>query len=190
MAILGERINTLKVPFGLSTEVSDDGFWSDLAKRVMERPFSFLVPSVLILLAAGALFLQAEWGITSWRALSPDNEARSGMELTDEKWPLEVSNTALIVYEIQPETDVFSEENIRQLHSFSKDILEIEGANYVFTYAHFNSTWTEDEIVNFWDSSGDEDLPPEQAASLQMQRSYFSDSTVGDGVVIVHVAIE
>ncbi len=190
LAILGERINSLKVPFGLSTEVSDDGFWSDLAKRVMERPFSFLVPSVLILLAAGAPFLQAEWGITSWRALSPDNEARSGMELTDEKWPLEVSNTALIVYEIQPETDVFSEENIRQLHSFSKDILEIEGANYVFTYAHFNSTWTEDEVVNFWDSSGDEDLPPEQAASLQMQRSYFSDSTVGDGVVIVQVAIE
>ena len=35
-----------------------------------------------------------------------------------------------------------------------------------------------------------EDLPPEQAASLQMQRSYFSDSTVGDGVVIVQVAIE
>ena len=111
------------------------------------------------------------------------------MELTDEKWPLEVSNTALVVYEIHPGTDVFSEENIRQLHSFSKDILEIEGANYVFTYAHFNSTWTEDEVENFWDRSGDGDLPPEQAASLQMNRSFYS-ATVGDGVVIVRVAIE
>ena len=189
LSILGERINSLKVPFGLSTEVSDDGFWSDLAKRVMDRPLSFLVPSVLILLAAGAPFLQAEWGITSWRALSPDNEARSGMEFTDEKWPLEVSNTALVVYEIQPETDVYSEENIRQLNSFSKDILGIEGVNYVFTYAHFNSTWTEDEVVSFWDRSGDGDLPPEQAASLQMNRSFYS-ATVGDGVVIVRVAIE
>ena len=156
----------------------------------MDKPLSFLVPSVLILLAAGSPFLQAEWGITSWRALSPDNEARSGMELTDENWPEEVSNTALIVYEIQQGTEVFSEENIRQLHSFSKEILSIEGANYVFTYAHFNSTWTAEEVVDFWDDSRDGELTAEQAAALQMQRSYFSESTVGDGVVLVQVAIE
>ena len=119
LAILGERINSGRVPLGLSTEVADDGFWYDLAKRVMSKPLSFLVPSVLVLLVAGAPFLQAEWGITSWKALSPDNEARSGMELTDENWPQEVSNTALVVYEIQEGTDVFSEENIRSLHAFS-----------------------------------------------------------------------
>ena len=143
---------------GLSTEVADDGFWSDLAKRVMSKPLSFLVPSVLILLVAGAPFLQAEWGITSWKALSPDNEARSGMELTDENWPQEVSNTALIVYEIQEGTDVFSEENIRSLHAFSKEMLSIEGASFVFNYAHFNATWTEDEVVEFWDDSDDGEL--------------------------------
>ncbi|MBI87599.1 MAG: hypothetical protein CMB67_01015 [Euryarchaeota archaeon] len=190
LAILGEKVDSYKVPFGLSTEVSEDGFWSNLARRVMDKPLSFLVPSVLILLAAGSPFLQAEWGITSWRALSPDNEARSGMELTDENWPEEVSNTALIVYEIQQGTEVFSEENIRQLHSFSKEILSIEGANYVFTYAHFNSTWTAEEVVDFWDDSRDGELSAEQAAALQMQRSYFSESTVGDGVVLVQVAIE
>ena len=190
LAILGEKVDSYKVPFGLSTEVSEDGFWSNLARRVMDKPLSFLVPSVLILLAAGSPFLQAEWGITSWRALSPDNEARSGMELTDEYWPEEVSNTALIVYEIQQGTEVFSEENIRQLHSFSKEILSIEGANYVFTYAHFNSTWTAEEVVDFWDDSRDGELSAEQAAALQMQRSYFSESTVGDGVVLVQVAIE
>ena len=152
LAILGDRINSGRVPLGLSTEVADDGFWYDLAKRVMSKPLSFLVPSVLILLVAGAPFLQAEWGITSWKALSPDNEARSGMELTDENWPQEVSNTALIVYEVQAGTDVFSEENIRSLHAFSKEILAIEGANFVFTYAHFNASWTEDEVAEFWES--------------------------------------
>ena len=194
LSILGDRINFGRVPFGLSTEVSEDGFWSDLARKVMDKPLSFLIPCVLVLLAAGAPFLQAEWGITSWRALSPDNEARSGMELTDENWPQEVSNTALIVYEIQEgnqgDADLYSEENIRSLYSFSKDILSIEGANYVFTYAHFNSTWTEDEVVEFWDDSRDGELPPEEAAALQMERSFFSDSYVGDGVVIIQVAIE
>ena len=85
------------------------------------------------------------------------------MEFTDENWPQEVSNTALIVYEIQPETDIFSEENIRSLYAFSKDILSIEGANYVFTYAHFNSSWSEDEVVDFWNDSTDGDLSPDEA---------------------------
>lgn len=190
LAILGDKINFGKVPLGLSTEVSDDGFWSDLARKVMDKPFSFLIPCVLILLAAGAPFLQAEWGITSWKALSPDNEARSGMELTDENWPQEVSNTALIVYEIQPGTDVFSEENIRNLHSFSKDILAIEGANYVFTYAHFNSSWTEDNVVDFWDDASDSELSSNEAEALRMERRFYADSSIGDGVVLVQVAIE
>lgn len=190
LAILGDRINYGRVPLGLSTDISDDGFWSNLARRVMDKPFSFLIPSVLILLIAGAPFLQAEWGITSWKTLSPDNEARSGMEFTDENWPQEVSNTALIVYEIQPGTDVFSEENIRSLHAFSKDILSIEGANYVFTYAHFNSSWTEDEVVDFWDDSSYNELSTDEAMVLEMERGFYADSSVGDGVVLIQVAIE
>ena len=190
LAILGDRINYGRVPLGLSTDISDDGFWSNLARRVMDKPFSFLIPSVLILLIAGAPFLQAEWGITSWKTLSPDNEARSGMEFTDENWPQEVSNTALIVYEIQPDTDVFSEENIRSLHAFSKDILSIEGANYVFTYAHFNSSWTEDEVVDFWDDSSYNELSTDEAMVLEMERGFYADSSVGDGVVLIQVAIE
>ena len=190
LAILGDRINSGRVPLGLSTEVADDGFWYDLAKRVMSKPLSFLVPSVLILLVAGAPFLQAEWGITSWKALSPDNEARSGMELTDENWPQEVSNTALIVYEVQAGTDVFSEENIRSLHAFSKEILAIEGANFVFTYAHFNASWTEDEVAEFWDDSDDGELSPAEAETLNMERGFYADSSIGDNVVLVQVAIE
>ncbi len=190
LAILGERINSGRVPLGLSTEVADDGFWYDLAKRVMSKPLSFLVPSVLVLLVAGAPFLQAEWGITSWKALSPDNEARSGMELTDENWPQEVSNTALVVYEIQEGTDVFSEENIRSLHAFSKEILSIEGASFVFNYAHFNATWTEDEVVEFWDDSDDGELSPSESEALRLERGFYADSSVGDGVVLLQVAIE
>ena len=190
LAILGERINSGRVPLGLSTEVADDGFWYDLAKRVMSKPLSFLVPSVLVLLVAGAPFLQAEWGITSWKALSPDNEARSGMELTDENWPQEVSNTALVVYEIEEGTDVFSEENIRSLHAFSKEILSIEGASFVFNYAHFNATWTEDEVVEFWDDSDDVELSPSESEALILERGFYADSSVGDGVVLLQVAIE
>ena len=97
LSLLGDRVNSLKVPFSAGTRTSDSGFWSWIAGGVMERPLSVLVPSMIVLLLAGSPFLQAEWGITSWKALSPDDESRRGMELTDEYWPEDVANTALAV---------------------------------------------------------------------------------------------
>ena len=97
LSLLGDRVNSLKVPFSAGTRTSDSGFWSWIANGVMERPLSVLVPSMIVLLLAGSPFLQAEWGITSWKALSPDDESRRGMELTDEYWPEDVANTALVL---------------------------------------------------------------------------------------------
>lgn len=190
LSILGEKVNSYKVPFGLRNESKEDGFWSNLAIRVMDRPFSFLLPSVIVLLLAGAPFVNAEWGITSWKALSPDNEARSGMELTDELWPQGVSNTALMVFEIEEGTDIFDEVNIRQLHSLSKDILEIDGAYHVLTYAHFDTSMSVDDVVEFWDDSNDGNLTEDQLTAIQLQRDVYLENTVGDGVVVVIVSIE
>ena len=190
LALLGDRVNSYQVPFGLSNEAREDGFWSRLAIRVMERPFSVLIPSVFVLLLAGSPFLNAEWGIVSWKALSPDNEARSGMELTDEMWPEGVSNTALVVFEIDENTDPLSEENIRSLHSLSKEILRIDGTTHVQTYAHFDVNMSADAVVDFWDESKDGELAPEQAFLVQLQRAAWMDSTIGNGVVVIQVGIE
>ena len=38
--------------------------------------------------------------------------------------------------EIAKKMDVFSEENIRSLHAFSKEMLSIEGASFVFSFVH------------------------------------------------------
>jgi len=190
LAILGDKINMIKIPFGANTEIKDDGFWSWIAKNVMARPFAVLIPAVILLLAAGSPFLQAEWGITSWKALSPDNEARNGMELTDEKWPEDVANTALIVFEIDENTNPLEEQHIRDLHAFSKEILAIEGVNYVYSHSHFDVALSEDEVVAFWDDSTDNQLSQEQAIIIQLQRSYHYDATIGDQVVMLIVGIE
>jgi len=76
----------------------EDGFWSWIAESVMNRPLSVLVPAVMVLLIAGSPFLQANWGIVTYKSLSPDDESRNGLELTDEYWPENVRNTAQVVF--------------------------------------------------------------------------------------------
>ncbi len=190
LSIMGERVNSLKVPFSAGTRSSESGFWSWIANGVMERPLSVLVPSMIVLLLAGSPFLQAEWGITSWKSLSPDDESRRGMELTDEYWPEDVANTALVVFEVDDGAELLSEEHLRSLHSFSKEILSIDNTGYVYTYAHFDEGMSEQEMVDFWDESKDGEMPPQQAQMVAILREYHLENTVGDGVVIIVVGID
>ena len=190
LSLLGERVNSLKVPFSAGTRSSESGFWSWIANGVMERPLSVLVPSMIVLLLAGSPFLQAEWGITSWKSLSPDDESRRGMELTDEYWPEDVANTALVVFEVDEGVELLSEEHLRSLHAFSKEILSIENAGYVYTYAHFDEGMSEQEMVDFWDESKDGAMPPQQAQMVAILREYHLENTVGDGVVMIVVGID
>ena len=190
LSLLGDRINSLKVPLSMGDVDKEDGFWSWIAESVMERPLSVLVPAVMVLLIAGSPFLQADWGIVTYKSLSPDDEARNGLELTDVYWPENVGNTAQVVFEIEEGVDPFSEENIRSLYDFSKEMMEIEHASYVYTYAHFDPLMSQDDVVSFWDNSEDENLSSEEAYILELQRKYHIESSVGENVVLVIVGIE
>mgnify|MGYP001384564712 FL=1 len=190
LSLLGDRINSLKVPFSMGDVDKEDGFWSWIAESVMKRPLSVLVPAVMVLLIAGSPFLQADWGIVTYKSLSPDDEARNGLELTDVYWPENVGNTALVVFEIEEGIDLFSEENIRSLYDFSKEIMQIEHTSYVYTYAHFDSSMSQNDVIAFWDDSEDENLTAEESYILELQRKYHIESSVGNNVVLVIVGIE
>ena len=190
LSLLGDRINSLKVPFSVGDVEKEDGFWSWIAESVMKRPLSVLVPSVMVLLIAGSPFLQADWGIVTYKSLSPDDDARNGLELTDVYWPENVGNTAQVVFEIEEGVDPFSEENIRSLYNFSKEMMMIEYASYVYTYAHFDSSMSQNDVVAFWDDSGDENLSSEERESLELQRKFHIERSIGENVVLAIVGIE
>ena len=190
LSLLGDRVNSFKVPFSMEEKNEDDGFWSRIAEGVMKRPISVLIPAILVLLIAGSPFIQAEWGIVTWKALSPDDEARNGLEITDEKWPENVANTALVVFEIEDGVEPFSEENLRSLYLFSKEILNINKASYVYTHAHFDASMNQDEMIAFWDESNDQNLTAEEAGILALQRNYHKEASVGEGVILLVVGIE
>ena len=189
LSLLGDRVNSLKVPFSFNDKSGEDGFWSWIANRVMKRPLVVLIPSMMVLLVAGSPFLQAEWGLTSWRALSPDDEARNGLELIDEKWVQDVSNTAMLVFEVDTDSDIFSEENLRSLHALSKEILDIDNTMYVYSYAHFDANMSADQVVNFWDDSSDDNNSQQEQMIIELQRNGLIEATVGNDVVIMIVGI-
>ena len=190
LSLLGERVNSFKVPFSFGVDAGEEGFWSNIASGVMKRPFAVLVPAVIVLMLAGSPFLQAEYGITTYKALSPDDESRQGMELTDDNWPEYISNTALAVFEIEEGVDPLHEENIRSLYRFSQEILSIDGTSYVRSHGHFDDNMSENEVVDFWDSSKDGDLSPMEAMLISAQREYMNESFIGNGVVLLVVGIE
>ena len=190
LSLLGERVNSFKVPFSFGVDTGEEGFWSNIASGVMKRPFAVLVPAVIVLMLAGSPFLQAEYGITTYKALSPDDESRQGMELTDDNWPEYISNTALAVFEIEEGVDPLHEENIRSLYRFSQEILSIDGTSYVRSHGHFDDNMSENEVVDFWNSSKDDDLSPMEAMLISAQREYMNESFIGNGVVLLVVGIE
>jgi trehalose monomycolate/heme transporter len=79
LAVLGHRINALRVPLpwhrGVRTE--GEGGWARLARSVMRRPLWYALGVTAVLLLLAAPFLRVQWGGFDERVLPPGTEARA-----------------------------------------------------------------------------------------------------------------
>ena len=172
LAMLGTKVSDgWKLPFSFKTENdTEDGLWSRIAKTVMDRPWTVLIPTLIILLGAGLPFFQAEFSMASRDALPPDDETRVGFEHMDEKWPESAANSALIVIDFDGE-DPLEESNIRMMYRWanqlSNDSRVLDGFGYALGPVPGMS---EDEVVEFWQS---EDLNPQMDATREYLRQQF-----------------
>ena len=117
MAILGKRVDKGKIPFSFNLESKETGMWANIANRVMNHPWKVLIPVLIILIGAGAPFMYAEFSLSSWSALPPDDESRLGKEIMGEIWPEQSSNQIFLVIEMDG-ADAFSEDNLRAQHQY------------------------------------------------------------------------
>ena len=172
LAMLGSRVSDgWKLPFSFKTENdAEDGIWSRIAKTVMERPWTVLIPTLVILLGAGLPFFQAEFSMASRDALPPDDETRVGFEHLDDKWPESAANSALIVLDFDGE-DPLEENNIRMMYRWASDQVNdsrvIDGFGYALGPIPGMS---EDEVVDFWSS---DELSPQMNATREYSRQLF-----------------
>lgn len=178
LALLGNRVFKLKIPFSFSTDNDDgEGIWSKIATTVMDKPWQVLLPTLIILLGAGLPFLQADFSIASRDALPPDDETRVGLEHMDEKWPQSAVNSAMVVFDFDGE-DPLSESNIRAVNQWISEQVSDERVLDGFGYAFHPLIGTEeDEVVDFWLNSG-ENLTYEQNATRDFMRQQLISENV------------
>ncbi len=76
LAVLGPKVNSLRI-FRRQRQVDDEhGFWARLANLVMRRPIPFVATVLVVLVVLGTPFLRVEFGLSDDRVLAPDNEVR------------------------------------------------------------------------------------------------------------------
>ena len=184
LAIIGPRMDKKylfksipnRLPFSFSTESEEeDGLWSKIANTVMARPWAVLIPTLVILLGAGLPFLQADFSIASRNALPPDDETRVGFELMDEKWPEDAVNAAMIVVDFDGQ-DPLNETNLIAMHRWMVSQIEDDRVLGGFGYALPDSSMTESEVLNFWDSESN--LSVEDLGKREYYRQQFLSNNI------------
>jgi len=96
LAVLGPRVNALRVPF-LHSERGGEGLWHRLAVTVMAHPWRVFVPVVCVLLLFGLPFLHLRVGSGDATSLPPEAESRRGDELLRREFPGGDANRVVVV---------------------------------------------------------------------------------------------
>ena len=183
MAILGPRVNKWKVPFALDMSARDDGVWARIAKRVMDRPWTVLIPVLILLLGAGAPFMYAEFSLSSWQALPPDDESRQGMELIDEKWPDQAANSIAIVIDTAGH-DPLAEDNLRSMHAYITDLLSDDRVSGGIGVGLPDASMSAQDVVDYWAAPA-EFLSAEDSMTRESLRAAF----VGDNATLISLQL-
>jgi RND superfamily putative drug exporter len=96
LAVLGPRVNRFSIPV-LRPRPFGQGMWHRIAVAVMRRPLLVLLPTVAVLLAAGAPFLHLHLANTDVTQLPATADARQGAELLASAFPSQGANLVEVV---------------------------------------------------------------------------------------------
>ncbi|MCL6647437.1 MAG: MMPL family transporter [Chloroflexi bacterium] len=112
LALLGRRVNALALPLPAPREGT--GLWRRLAHAVMRRPLMVLLPTLAVLLALGAPFLEVRLGAPDASILPPDRPSRQAYELLRQRFDLPATTPILITVRTR-QGKVLDPENVEAL---------------------------------------------------------------------------
>jgi RND superfamily putative drug exporter len=87
LAVLGPRINALRVPLPMRRGATAGGGWARIARSVMRRPVAYVLGVVAILALLAAPSLNMRWGGFDERVLPADAESRVVSERIGAEFP-------------------------------------------------------------------------------------------------------
>lgn len=180
LGVLGPRVNALSVaalrdrirrllgrPVGDAAAAASQSRWERIAHAVMARPVVVLVPTLLLLLAAGTPFLRLQQGIPDANVLPKGLPSREAAIALQEDFAPGTTSPIVILATVSGEpTD---EANVRRLVGFSDKLSGIEGIDAVespfsgIPNPQTGATMTADELVALYGLPR-EQWPPQLAA--------------------------
>lgn len=172
LALLGPRINALRVPLQISP-ASAEHAWRRWALKIMQRPVVFTVLSLVPILLLAAPAIRMSFGMPNISLLSEEAESRKGYHVLEEQFspgllsPFEVLLTV-------PEGTLADPENLDRVYAAVQSLEEDPGVDSVISYVSLHPDWTLEDYHRLYVDG------PLQLADLTPQ---FSDGSGGLGQV-------
>ncbi len=118
LAFLGARIDNLPVRRRRSLEGSDEGAWARLARRVMDRPLLFFVPTLAFLVLLGTPFMHVRFNAPDATILPPGVPSRQAYDLLVEHFG--EGEFAPLVMAVRTDGPVTDPRNVAALYDYSR----------------------------------------------------------------------
>jgi RND superfamily putative drug exporter len=124
LAILGDGVNRLRIPFISRDREEGSGIWATLVKAVMRQPALAAIGSALVLLVLASPVLRLRMGQTDFTSFPDSLDGVQAVNLLNEKWPsggtLELD--VVVTNADQPATKT-------AIAKLNHDLLAIDGVN-------------------------------------------------------------
>lgn len=172
LALLGHRINALRVPLQISP-ASAEHAWQKWAMKIMQRPVLFTLVTLVPILLLASPAVRMSFGMPNISLLSDAAESRKGYHVLEEQFspgllsPFEVLLTV-------PEGTLADPENLDRIYEAVQALQEDPGVDSVISYVSLDPDWTLEDYHELYVDG------PLQLADLTSQ---FSGGTGGLGQV-------
>ena len=188
LGMLGPRVSALSLqglfrrfrprPEGAAPATSR---WETVARWVMRRPVLVLVPTLVLLLAAGTPFLRLQQGVPGAEIYPAGLESRDAYVALQTEFPR--GETTPIVVLADVEGSPLEADNALVLARYSAALADLEGIDRVegpfsLDDPATGEPMTPEAVAQLWAAPRDQ-LPPELAAGLdRLEAAYLSGATV------------
>lgn len=135
LSIVGHRINWLPV---LPRWRGGSGIWSRMAESVMQRPFLFLIPTVVLLIALAIPFKDIRPGTADATILPNRYESRQGYDLLQDEFGWDISTELTVAYTF--DGDPFEERNLARLYRFGQGLEGLPSVDRVSSIVNLRPT--------------------------------------------------
>ncbi len=185
LSLLGERVNNGRIPLlnkKSDNNESGEGAWKKLAEAVMRRPVMFLIPVLLLLLTAGAPFLQVQLGLGGIELLPPDEEVRIGTEIHEQEWS-DYGGASLYLAANLSGQERFSNETIHYMHAYAAEIQARDEVTSVVSIYHPTPNMTAADVAAMY-------AAPEQYWPAEIALLVEDTSTELFSMIIVSYSVD